>query len=38
MDGVIENTSTDKIIMIDKLCKRILESWKSLLKKQKIYL
>lgn len=24
MDGVIENTSTDKIIMIDKLCKRIL--------------
>ena len=24
MDGVIENTSTDKIVMIDKLCKRIL--------------
>ena len=24
MDGVIENTSTDKIIMIDKFCKRIL--------------
>ena len=24
MDGVIENTSTDMIIMIDKLCKRIL--------------
>ncbi|WP_405317455.1 hypothetical protein, partial [Faecalibacillus faecis] len=24
MDGVIENISTDKIIMIDKLCKRIL--------------
>ena len=24
MDGVIENTSTDKIMMIDKLCKRIL--------------
>ena len=23
-DGVIENPSTDKIIMIDKLCKRIL--------------
>lgn len=24
MDRIIENTSTDHIIMIDKLCKRIL--------------